>query len=179
MMKNTKVVSFSKPTRKKGPQYGRLTWKVFKVFALILCIAGFVYQTTEFYAHFRTYPTTTRIEIITPDEFIAPAITFCNKNSIQRRRFCNENPDRCFTMTNITKFCNDHPYYCRDNPSSLVIPHLFPYSNVRIAVTDEDVKKYSQGSWEFSRVSRGGYAIDFTVKIFNSALEVVRGPIFR
>ncbi|GFS71682.1 uncharacterized protein NPIL_69051, partial [Nephila pilipes] len=57
-----------------------LPHKTLKIFVFVLCICGFLYQTSAFLRLYIAYPTMVDIQIENPDVVELPAISLCNSN---------------------------------------------------------------------------------------------------
>ncbi|PRD31708.1 UNVERIFIED_CONTAM: hypothetical protein NCL1_22801 [Trichonephila clavipes] len=91
--------------------------KFFRILVFVLFTTGFLYQCVKFFTYILTYPTVVNIEIDRPAEYLAPAYTFCNYNSIKRSKFCSKYPNSCIYPSK--EFCNSYPDYCRDNKTKV------------------------------------------------------------
>ncbi|GBN04940.1 hypothetical protein AVEN_3588-1 [Araneus ventricosus] len=54
--------------------------KVFKVFVLLFCLTGFLYQATTFFTYYFEYPAIVDTNIEKPQHTEMPGVTFCNAN---------------------------------------------------------------------------------------------------
>lgn len=54
--------------------------KIFKIFLIIGCLSGFLYQSGIYLSVFFQYPTAVDIDVTTPNTYIIPAYTFCDNN---------------------------------------------------------------------------------------------------
>ncbi|GIY48630.1 hypothetical protein CEXT_259441 [Caerostris extrusa] len=72
---------------------GGFAWQMIKSAIFVICCAFFFIQSAEFYNHYYTYPTITNIAIVAPENVTLPAITYCDKNIVERTRFCDVYPD--------------------------------------------------------------------------------------
>ncbi|GIX76667.1 uncharacterized protein CDAR_575131 [Caerostris darwini] len=108
--------------------------RLFKIFVLLTCFAGFFYQSYTFLCHIFQYPTIVDIRIENPKLIEMPGLTFCNNNGINRKKFCVKFPERCFEADE--NFCFKYPSYCEANQTTMV-PHKEYYSLVNnLTATD-------------------------------------------
>ncbi|GIY14280.1 hypothetical protein CDAR_503431 [Caerostris darwini] len=57
-----------------------VAWQMVKNAVFFACCSFFFIQSKQFYNHYYTYPTTTNIAVVSPENFKLPAITVCDKN---------------------------------------------------------------------------------------------------
>ncbi|GFX84370.1 uncharacterized protein TNCV_4134801 [Trichonephila clavipes] len=63
--------------------------KTLKILVFLLCICGFLYQTTSFLRLYNAYPTMVDIQIENPDVVDLPAVSLCNRNSDEAHFWLN------------------------------------------------------------------------------------------
>ncbi|GFY46325.1 uncharacterized protein TNIN_316971 [Trichonephila inaurata madagascariensis] len=98
--------------------------KILKGVILIFCISCFLYQSTNFFMLYFTYPTTLSLIVTNPEVIIKPALTFCSSDPVNRIHFCTEYPNLCKKPSNLTEFCEKYPFNCGGYNSNLRIPDL-------------------------------------------------------
>ncbi|GFT05406.1 uncharacterized protein TNCV_124161 [Trichonephila clavipes] len=127
---------------------GNTPRKVFRILVFVLFTAGFLYQCIKFLTYILTYPTVVNIEIDIPDEYLAPAYTFCNYNRIKRSKFCSKYPNSCSNPNK--ELCNTYPDYCRDNTTK--VPKEDSIENLSMGdamdLGHDSKNLLIQGTWE-------------------------------
>ncbi|GFR31131.1 uncharacterized protein TNCT_329101 [Trichonephila clavata] len=122
--------------------------RFFRILVFVLFTAGFLYQCIKFFTYILTYPTVVNIEIDRPTEYLAPAYTFCNYNSIKRSKFCSKYPNSCIYPSQ--EFCNTYPdYYC-DNRTKVPKEDSTEHLSIEDAIDlGHDSKNLLiEGAWE-------------------------------
>ncbi|KAG8176679.1 hypothetical protein JTE90_023683 [Oedothorax gibbosus] len=87
--------------------------RLMKALVLVVCVCGFLYQTSEFLGLYLEYSTTLNMLVEHPDSVSVPAIGVCNNNRIRRTAVCTLNPNEC--VWNQSDFCNRYTRYCIKN----------------------------------------------------------------
>ncbi|GFU32809.1 amiloride-sensitive sodium channel subunit alpha [Nephila pilipes] len=105
---------------------------------LTFCFTGFFYQSFTFLSHIFQYPTIVDIRIENPQQIEMPALTFCDNNGVNRKKFCSKFPDRC--MEADPDLCFKYPSYCEFNATTMV-PQPEYYSLIN-ELTVENVSEF-------------------------------------
>ncbi|GIY13388.1 uncharacterized protein CDAR_422621 [Caerostris darwini] len=129
---------------------GRKAWKLFKYIVFVLCTSCLIYQSVEFCAHYYTYPDAINFAVKSKI-FTLPAVTVCDKNSIERSIFCEEFPHYCQYPINRDEFCEKHPHFCKEN---ITIPMHGYHTKFHMRVTETSQKYFKNHSREDSRSFR-------------------------
>ncbi|GFT25037.1 uncharacterized protein NPIL_490281 [Nephila pilipes] len=116
-----------------------LPHKTLKIFVFVLCICGFLYQTSAFLRLYIAYPTMVDIQIENPDVVELPAISLCNSNRIRRKALCTRMPNDCAWYANRSLFCFALPKFCigwqtSDTDTVLGIPDVRKSAHINRSV---------------------------------------------
>ncbi|CAL1277018.1 unnamed protein product, partial [Larinioides sclopetarius] len=66
--------------------------KLLKATVIIVCLVGFLWQTSLFLLLYWTYPTVVDIQVSVPSEIEMPGITVCSGSGIKPEIICNLGP---------------------------------------------------------------------------------------
>ncbi|KAG8176675.1 hypothetical protein JTE90_023679 [Oedothorax gibbosus] len=106
--------------------------RALKTMVLVVCVCGFLYQTSEFLGLYLEYPTTLNMLVENPDSVSLPVIGFCNRNSLRRTAMCTLEPNKC--QWNVSDFCNTYPKYCiKDRDPMNAVPQFHGHYNYSFA----------------------------------------------
>ncbi|GFT40532.1 uncharacterized protein NPIL_238571 [Nephila pilipes] len=126
----------------KRPLKQRNTSRIFKIFVVILCSTGFLYQSGSFLSMYFEYPTVVDVQVNMPREMILPAVTYCNINGIALYKYCLKYSNACHTV-NSKKYVKRYPPGSKQLKT--IINLMIPYSNITrlFFVPQEEILKYS------------------------------------
>ncbi|KAG8180872.1 hypothetical protein JTE90_015797 [Oedothorax gibbosus] len=131
--------------------------QAFKFVVFVCCLIGFSYQVIEFYLHFLTYPMASNFELNERESFVLPALTFCNVNPVQRSKYCEKYPTRCYVPPE-EEFCHAYPLSCKgNNATNLQIPmkkYLSDRPKPENRLTVSDIIELSQNSTEMDAINK-------------------------
>ncbi|XP_054714730.1 uncharacterized protein LOC129224317 [Uloborus diversus] len=96
--------------------------KLVRLFLLLLCVAGFCFNSWQFLLLYFSYPTYTVTTIVNEGDFPLPAFTFCNRSPCSRRVYCTKYRAECYHPEDMQEFCSLFPHYCIYNTDDFLIP---------------------------------------------------------
>ncbi|KAG8198522.1 hypothetical protein JTE90_017387 [Oedothorax gibbosus] len=104
--------------------------RALKALVLVVCVCGFLYQTSEFLRMYLEYPTMVDMLVENPDSVPLPAIGFCNRNRMRRTVMCTIEQNVC--EWNQSDFCSLYPKYCmkyKPPVKAMPDPRMYVQSN--------------------------------------------------
>ncbi|XP_071041426.1 uncharacterized protein [Parasteatoda tepidariorum] len=121
--------------------------KFWKISVFLVCLVGFLYQTSVFLQYYWTYPTTTYVEESSPYEIVQPALTLCSKNRIRRHIYCERNDSLCNFHYDNELFCEEYPKFCINNTSTYTgIPSIVDTLHGMFSINWEEAEELSPTS---------------------------------
>ncbi|GIZ04847.1 uncharacterized protein CEXT_594601 [Caerostris extrusa] len=110
---------------------------------MVICCAGFLYQSASFLAVYLKYPTVVDIQVNMPVKIPLPAVTFCNINLISVSKFCGAEFDNKCHVIDTKKYSKRYP--AGKDLLKTIFKSRMPYSNVTklFNVPQVEILKYT------------------------------------
>ncbi|GIY71227.1 uncharacterized protein CDAR_540671 [Caerostris darwini] len=123
------TVPSKSPSNKRWWTLGK---QIARIVVVVLCLGGFLFQTTEFLMLYWTYPTVVDIQKSSPSYLEIPAITICNPVGYNYTAMCTEFGVGVCMIEELVRFnlvamCNQHPDSCLEGniaPDYIAITYI-------------------------------------------------------